>query len=158
MRLNLYRKMGYPIHMDDVSQSPPRTRDTPSASSAVAPGVFTYRFHCVECGKCCRWPGQVHLGDRDITRLAQGLNLPEDDFIDRHTDISTSRRGLRLLDKPDGSCVFLENNRCSVYIHRPEQCRRYPFSDTSHAECPGLRVEYKAMGAGRIKDSLPPMS
>ncbi len=28
--------------------------------------------------------------------------------------------------KSDGSCVFLQNQRCTIYEQRPEVCRKFP--------------------------------
>ena len=103
--------------------------------------AFKYAFECVACGDCCRWPGEVRLMAPDIARLATGLGLSEDAFIDTHTRLSRARRGqLCLNDGSDGACVFLRENRCSVYGDRPSQCRRFPFPETTPAECPGLSI------------------
>jgi hypothetical protein len=32
-----------------------------------------------------------------------------------------------LKTQADGSCVFLKENRCSIWPHRPTQCATYPF-------------------------------
>lgn len=103
--------------------------------------TFKYAFECVTCGECCRWPGEVRLTMTDIARLAAALHLSKDDFIHTHTRLSRTRRGqLCLNDGPDGACVFLQANRCSVYSDRPSQCRRFPFPETTPAECPGLSI------------------
>lgn len=101
---------------------------------------FAYAFACVECGQCCRFPGNVLLGDADITRLAAALDLSVDAFIASHTRLASNRRQLSLQDTEDGSCVLLEGDACSVYEARPDQCRRFPFPTTTCAECPGLQV------------------
>lgn len=95
-------------------------------------------FKCTGCGTCCRWAGSVLLTDRDIAVLADRLEMKEQEFIDRHTRLAPNRQQLALLDQPDGSCEFLEGNRCCIYDARPAQCRSFPF-DWSVAEgCPEL--------------------
>jgi len=59
-------------------------------------------------------------------------------FIDRHTRLAPNRIQLALLDKADGSCAFLEDDRCSIYAVRPEQCRSFPFAWSVQEGCPVL--------------------
>ncbi|MBI3876771.1 MAG: YkgJ family cysteine cluster protein [Verrucomicrobia bacterium] len=84
-------------------------------------------FHeCQRCTACCRWPGQVRLSDEEISRLAAFKGLGEAEFIERFTRLAGDRRGLALMDKPDGSCVFLEGDNCAVQPVKPQQCRDFP--------------------------------
>ncbi len=96
------------------------------------------QFKCSGCGDCCRWTGSVLLTDADIPRLALHLGLSDQDFIDRHTRLAPNRQQLALLDQSDGSCAFLEENRCSIYAARPEQCRTFPAAWHVQAGCPEL--------------------
>lgn len=109
---------------------------------------FTYSFSCTRCGECCRWPGHVLLHDADITRLARGVGLDEDRFIQRYAVLASNRGQLSLAEDKDGACIFLDGARCSVYEERPAQCRAFPFPATSHSECPGLRVEVAPVEPG----------
>ncbi|RKX45497.1 MAG: YkgJ family cysteine cluster protein [Verrucomicrobia bacterium] len=95
-------------------------------------------FKCTGCGTCCRWTGSVLLIDRDIAGMAVRLGLSEPEFIDRHTRLAPNRIQLALLDKVDGSCAFLEGDRCSIYAVRPEQCRSFPFAWSVPEGCPVL--------------------
>jgi len=84
-------------------------------------------FHeCQRCTACCRWPGQVRLTDAEIARLAGFLELDEHHFIQRFLRLTEDRRGLALLEKPSGACVFLVGNDCSVQSVKPQQCRDFP--------------------------------
>lgn len=84
-------------------------------------------FHdCQRCAACCRWPGQVRLSEAEITRIATFLQLPESDFIQRHTRLQQDRRGLALQEQPDGACVFLEAGQCTIQAVKPQQCRDFP--------------------------------
>lgn len=96
------------------------------------------QFKCSGCGECCRWTGSVLLCDSDISRLANYLELSEQEFIDRHTRLAPNRRQLALLDQSDGSCAFLDGDRCSIYEARPEQCRTFPFAWHVSKGCPEL--------------------
>ena len=66
------------------------------------------------------------LEDDDIRRMAEFLGMSEQMFIQKHTRLAPNRQQLALLDQADGSCAFLEGDRCAVYSARPEQCRSFP--------------------------------
>jgi len=83
-------------------------------------------YECQRCTACCRWPGQVRLGDAEIRRLAAFKNLTEPDFIQQYTRLTADRRGLALMDKPNGECIFLEGADCSIQTVKPQQCRDFP--------------------------------
>ncbi len=83
-------------------------------------------LECQRCTACCRWPGQVRLTDAEITRLAAFRGLEEDAFIQRFTRLRHDRQGLALQEKPNGECVFLEGDDCSVQPAKPQQCRDFP--------------------------------
>lgn len=95
-------------------------------------------FNCTGCGTCCRWTGSVLLTSRDIATMAGWLGLSEQEFIDRHTRLAPNRIQLALVDQTDGSCSFLEGNRCGIYEARPEQCRSFPFAWSVAEGCPEL--------------------
>ena len=101
-------------------------------------------FKCQQCGACCRWSGHVLLTETDIARLASSAGLSEESFIARYTILAANRRQLSLADAPDGSCVLLENGRCTLYEARPAQCRDFPHSWRVVEGCPALEVLDKA--------------
>jgi Fe-S-cluster containining protein len=55
---------------------------------------------------------------------------------------------LSLKEKQNYDCIFWEQGGCTVYLHRPIQCRSYPFWETFlvsedqweslEASCPGV--------------------
>jgi len=87
---------------------------------------MTIHYECVRCTECCRWPGQVELGDDEIVRLAGFLEMSVFDFIQRYTQLRPDRRGLALEDAPGGVCVFLSGRDCRVQPVKPQQCRDFP--------------------------------
>ena len=52
--------------------------------------------------------------------------MTEPDFIQRFMRLRPDRRGLVLAEKPNGECVFLAGNDCSVQPVKPQQCRDFP--------------------------------
>ncbi len=83
-------------------------------------------YECQRCTACCRWPGQVRLTAEEVTRLADFKGFTEFDFIQEFTRLTSDRRGLALKDKPNGECVFLNGDDCSVQPVKPQQCRDFP--------------------------------
>src|ERR1041385_8238176 len=83
-------------------------------------------YECQRCTACCRWPGQVRLTDDEISRIAAYTNLAEFDFIQRFTRLNAARSGLALQEKPNGECIFLSGNDCSIQPVKPQQCRDFP--------------------------------
>ena len=52
--------------------------------------------------------------------------MGEHDFIQQFPRLRNDRRGLVLQEKPDGSCVFLDGNDCTVQPVKPQQCQNFP--------------------------------
>jgi Fe-S-cluster containining protein len=85
------------------------------------------RFKCTGCGKCCTGPsGYVYLSNQDLANLSTHFNLTEAQFTQKYTRFVDGQYAL--LDKPlSDDCLFLKDNKCSVYEARPSQCRTYPW-------------------------------
>jgi len=85
------------------------------------------RFSCTGCGKCCTGsPGYVFLSPKDLALLAEHHHYSEEEFKARYTRMVDDQ--LCLIDTPGSAdCVFLKENRCSVYESRPVQCRTFPW-------------------------------
>lgn len=92
-------------------------------------------FSCTECGKCCEIDdGYVWVSPLEAQALADYLKLSLDAFGRAFLRKVGARYAL--LDRPgDRGCVFLHDNRCSVYVARPAQCRSFPFW-SDHLETP----------------------
>lgn len=58
-------------------------------------------------------------------RLAAHMQLSEHVFIERYTHLTRNRAGLSLVEKEDGSCIFLDGALCAVYPARPQQCQDF---------------------------------
>lgn len=81
---------------------------------------------CQRCAACCRWPGDVRVDDAEIARIAAFLGVAEAVFIERFTRLRRDRRGLSLVEKPNGECHFLEGDQCAIQSVKPQQCRDFP--------------------------------
>lgn len=83
-------------------------------------------YECQRCTACCRWPGQVKIGEQEIMAMAKLLGMGEAEFIQQHTRLRSQRDGLALKDKENGECVFLDGRDCRVQIAKPSQCKGFP--------------------------------
>ena len=80
------------------------------------------KIDCTKCANCCKTVRPV-LKPADVKRLANHLELSVNEF----------RSGF-LADDPEGEgsvfrnqpCPFLQGNLCTVYDHRPADCKSYP--------------------------------
>ena len=86
------------------------------------------KFQCVRCGACCRWEGPVRVTEAEVDAIAAYLNIPVRDFLRDHTVLTADRRSLSLLEKPDGSCCYYDDQTrsCRIQDVKPAQCRNFP--------------------------------
>ena len=108
------------------------------------------RFKCTECGICCgdteEKTRHILLLEAEANDIAAVIGRPVPDF------------SVKLEGKPpyayemkktaeEGKCLFLRQNRCTIYSRRPRICRFYPFgleTNQNHIvfyftnECPGI--------------------
>ena len=91
---------------------------------------MTTDFQCLRCGACCRRAGEVRLEDGEAEAIAALLGFDVGEFTARYTTLRPDRRGLRLTERTDGACVFLEDNppRCAIQAAKPAQCRGFPLA------------------------------
>ena len=84
------------------------------------------KYLCERCTNCCRWPGDVKVSEKEIAAISRHLGLEENVFIQQYTRLRSDRRGLSLIDQPDGACIFLDGQDCRIQPVKPQQCRDFP--------------------------------
>lgn len=94
------------------------------AGAGTAAARFSYT--CNRCNRCCR-DKRIQVNPYEVVRLARNRGISTGDFIERHID--TEQMALR--KSPDGSCVFLGSEGCTVHEDRPLVCRLYPLGRIS---------------------------
>jgi Fe-S-cluster containining protein len=83
------------------------------------------RIDCLDCANCCSTTSPI-FRDIDIKRLSKHLKMKENNFISSY--LKMDEESDYVLQK--SPCSFLGNdNKCSVYEHRPLACREYPHTD-----------------------------
>jgi Fe-S-cluster containining protein len=109
----------------------------------VAHGLLHLRFSCSNCGHCCRdLRVPLTLSDaRNLPRSALAWLSPDAvDMTGEPESFVELEEGRRLLalQQRGGACVFLAEDRCTLYTQRPRACRLYPF-DVSLGRKHGIR-------------------
>jgi Fe-S-cluster containining protein len=83
------------------------------------------KIDCLQCANCCSTTSPI-FRDVDIKRLAKHLKMKENQFVSSYLKMDKESDYV-LQQSP---CAFLGNdNKCSVYEHRPLACREYPHTD-----------------------------
>lgn len=84
---------------------------------------------CERCGHCCRF-GSGYLTEADMTSIADHLQITPHTLRERYleevpllTKTMYRPRLNREHGRVYGSCVFLDDNRCTIYPVRPVYCR-----------------------------------
>ena len=101
-------------------------------------------FRCTGCGNCCRGT-IVMVTDADMRRLEQDAGRPLKELVRfvNEGDVRIEKRSpwwirlgetravLALRHRQGGACTFLDDdNRCTIYEHRPIACREHPLDVT----------------------------
>lgn len=95
----------------------------------------TFTFSCtkeVKCfTECCRML-ELALTPYDVLRLRRATGLTSGQLLDEYIIIEQDpgeafpRFYLTMVDDGRASCVFVSEQGCTVYPHRPGACRAYP--------------------------------
>ncbi len=115
------------------------------------------RFLCRRCGRCCEGPGGlVFLTEEDAEGIARALDMDLYAFTQACTRLAPNRRGLVLLDRADGACIFLTEQRtCRVQAAKPRQCRDFPQQWRNpgfERHCAGMRAALESLSERQDAD------
>lgn len=83
------------------------------------------KIDCRSCANCCRHVSPT-LSEEDIDRLAERLDTTREQIITTYLDEAPSNAESPWIMRTR-PCPFLKDNLCSVYEHRPTNCRDYPY-------------------------------
>jgi Fe-S-cluster containining protein len=97
--------------------------------------VDGHSFECIQCGKCCRWAGEVLVEDEDADRISKHQGMDIDKFHNEYCVKKGNKYYLRN-QKSSPDCVYLKDNSCTIYELKPKQCTDYP--KTYDERCPGF--------------------
>jgi len=105
-----------------------------------------FQIECFRCGECCtRY--QVRLSLIEARRVADGLGLSLDAFLEKYVDKRWLGLSSFLLRLEDGACIFLERkavNRerlCLIHHLKPGACRDWA-PNLYRKECRGALAKH----------------
>ncbi|MBQ8962324.1 MAG: YkgJ family cysteine cluster protein [Oscillospiraceae bacterium] len=115
--------------------------------NAVKPGQ-KLRFHCTQCGDCCRNREDISLTPYDLFQIAKYLQLRPGEILRRYCtlsiDPSTGLPAVTLKpNKRTHACPFLKNNLCSVQPVKPTMCALFPLGRVVKLGNPGEATREK---------------
>lgn len=91
-------------------------------------------FSCHRCNRCCRGSWTIGVTAEEVERLRR--LYPGFDPVDGRAGERDGRSYLKLARRPDGACVFLDEDGCRIHKQhgedaKPAICRRFPYALTS---------------------------
>jgi len=94
---------------------------------------FTYPtkvlFNCTKCGLCCGDTEQknrrILLLESEATNISAQTHQPKQAFTTVLRDRAPYSYEMKKTSQ--GKCLFLKDNNCAIYSHRPLICIFYPF-------------------------------
>ncbi len=95
----------------------------------------TKAINCTTCANCCK---TLHpdLQTNEINNLAKHLKIAPSQFEDEYVSSpNATSENCHFKNKP---CVFLTNDKCTVYSLRPLSCANFP-----NLEKPNFKYRYK---------------
>jgi Fe-S-cluster containining protein len=99
------------------------TTDIIDIAKAVETEVWQ-KVDCLSCANCCKKMTPT-LTKKDKLRIANHLSISVKAFETKYLMYDKEEKDWRMQTQP---CVFLnlENNKCNIYEHRPDDCRGFP--------------------------------
>ncbi len=90
-----------------------------------------FRFHCTQCGDCCRNREDIILSAWDIYRMSKALGLTAEEAAGRYCEayIGSGSRVPIIRLKPEGAgrrCPMLKNRKCAIHGAKPTVCAMFP--------------------------------
>ena len=96
-------------------------------------GKCQSEIECISCGRCCK-KLKPTFSQQDQQRLADRLGITVEQLRQQYLDYDKSD------DEPmwqikNTPCPFQEDNKCTVYEERPQDCRGYPYLHKAGFSC-----------------------
>ena len=119
--------------------------------SVLAERLRRIGFRCIQCGSCCREisPGSnvIMICPEEIRNISLATGNVPNEISDPFPDSIDFSDGLQVtfewcLKRKNGTCIFAEEHRCSIYLKRPWICHTFPFALEGTklliSDCPGI--------------------
>ena len=97
-----------------------------------------FSYTCHACRRCC-YDKRIQLNPYELARLARNRGISTTELIAEFT-----KGGTALKSQPNGACVFLGEEGCTVHADRPLVCRLYPLGRIVQMDGRVNYVEFEA--------------
>jgi uncharacterized protein len=78
---------------------------------------------CTQCANCCKTISPTFT-KADVKRIADSKNVKPEDIVEQYLKIDEDNANAFM--PKTLPCLFLVDNKCSIYDVRPTNCRDYP--------------------------------
>lgn len=94
-----------------------------------------FKFRChkdIKCFTHCCSDIEILLTPYDVVNLKKKLGISSSEFLDTYTHMKIDEKSshpyaiMKMSDDDKKRCIFVTDEGCSVYSHRPANCRYYP--------------------------------
>lgn len=90
-----------------------------------------FRFHCTQCGECCRHRDDILLNPKDVYNMSKELKIDTRELIEKYCDsyVGSNSRIPVVRLQPRGSvqrCPMLKYGKCIVHSAKPAICAMFP--------------------------------
>lgn len=80
---------------------------------------------CTACANCCKTL-RPSFSQEDQRHISEKLGLSVEQFRQNYLELKNDD-GKSVWQIKQSPCPFLENNKCTIYENRPNDCRQYPY-------------------------------
>ena len=107
-------------------------------------------FECLTCGECCYGEGGIVVGEEEVKRISDFLEITPDMFVSQSCEERHGRLYIRT--GQDGFCLYYDMEKsCQIHPVKPGRCSQWPFfsaivNDRENWEmakeaCPGINPD-----------------
>jgi Fe-S-cluster containining protein len=80
------------------------------------------KIDCLLCGNCCSRLAP-RLDREEVETLALLEDINPESYIEKYCELDFGEINLETIP-----CRYWEDNKCSIYEHRPKECRLFPYT------------------------------
>jgi len=80
-------------------------------------------MNCVQCGVCCKL-FLINLTEEEYKSKKYKTQFDDFELVDDFEEAEMTGANI-ISQKEDGTCIYQEDNRCSIHKTRPQSCRNF---------------------------------
>ncbi len=80
-------------------------------------------MNCIQCGVCCKL-FLINLTEEEYKSKKYKTQFDDFELVDDFEEAEMTGANI-ISQKEDGTCIYQEDNRCSIHKTRPQSCRNF---------------------------------